>query len=137
MATDAPTLLAESKCDLCYSGNEYELLLIKLGLLRQLVLTLNPMADTSAQTLLALAKCYQCYASSPYMLQLIELALLKHISTLSGGGGGGAIPGILWIYWEASHADDNAPADPTFSYMRRFLNGDPPVIWNPDLSQWL
>lgn len=54
-----------------------------------------------------------------------------------GGGGGGATPGVLWIYWEAAHADNNPPADPTKAYMRRFLDGSPPVIWEPDLAQWL
>lgn len=55
------------------------------------------------------------------------------------GGGGPPIPGsdVLWIYWEADHADDNPPTDPTKSVMRRFLNGDPPVIWNPTLAAWL
>jgi len=64
-----------------------------------------------------------------------ELRTLHKIAALTAGGGGGA--GTLWRYWEDANVSDDAPPDPTQAVERRFLNGDPPVVWNPDLSQWL
>lgn len=60
---------------------------------------------------------------------------LLYLILLNGGGGGGSA--ILWTYWEASHANDNPPIDPTKAVQRRFLNGDTPVTWNPDSNQWV
>lgn len=42
----------------------------------------------------------------------------------------------IWTYWEATHADDNPPADPTKAVTRRFRNGDAPVVWDPTNSTW-
>lgn len=130
-------LLDLVKCFQCYGSSGYVLDLIELAILKRLAEGMP--AITDPQTLLDEAKCFQCYASSPYMLQMMRLGLLLQISISGGGGGGGggATPGVLSIYWEASHADNNPPADPTKAYMRRFLNGDNPVIWEPDLGQWL
>ena len=88
MATDANTLLAETVCFSCLSEGEWQLL--KLGLLKQILLAQNPVADTSTTALLEAAKCYACL--SPGIWQLLELALLQQIVDAGGGGaGGGAV----------------------------------------------
>jgi len=84
MATDAPTLLAASACYNNYSAQSW---LLKLGLLRQIVLSLNPMAATDPQSLLNSAQCYNCYG--PGTWPLLELQLLNLIVTNGTGGGGG------------------------------------------------
>ena len=86
MATDANTLLSDTKCYECLSPGLWQLL--KLGLLKQILLTSDPMADTSTNALLEAAKCYECL--SPGMWQLIELGLLQQIAVNGSGGGGGA-----------------------------------------------
>ena len=86
MATDANSLLAQASCYSCYASNNFTLQLMQLALLRQTVLAVNPMADTSPQTLLAQAKCFECFAPNPYALKLMELALLAQL--VSGGGTG-------------------------------------------------
>lgn len=135
MATDAPTLLADAKCDLCNSPSEYSLLLEKVSLLKQILLAHDPMADTSPQALLAAAKCYHCYAANPFMLLLIELGLLKQLVE-SGGGGGGA--GGTWIVWEDTGPNPaGPPADPTKPVMVRFRDGNPPVVWDPDAGAYV
>lgn len=65
--------------------------------------------------------------------------LMKIADDFSGGGGGGGGVGasILWIYWEATHANDNPPPNPSFSYMRRFRDGDNPVVWDPSIPAWV
>lgn len=105
--TDPQSLLAVAKCFQCYGANDYSLLLMKLSLLRQTLLAVNPMADTTPQALLADAKCFMCYSTSPYMLQLMELALLKQIVDAGGGGSVrhgsgvpvGSLPGTVTIQY--------------------------------------
>ncbi len=87
MATDATTLLDETKCFVCLPPGMWQLL--KLGLLKQILLASDPMADTSATALLAAAKCYECLP--PGMWQLIELGLLQQIVDGGGAGGGGGV----------------------------------------------
>ncbi len=87
MATDTNTLLNDAKCYECLSPGLWQLL--KLGLLQQILLASNPMADTSVNALLAAAKCYECL--SPGMWQLLELALLQQIVDAGGGSGGGGL----------------------------------------------
>lgn len=84
MATDAPTLLASAQCYNNYSAQSW---LLKLSLLRQIVLSLNPMAATDPQSLLNSAACYNNYG--PGMWPLLELQLLALIVANGGGGGGG------------------------------------------------
>lgn len=81
MATTPNALLAEVNA---YQG---QLDLLKLGLLRQLLLATNPMADTTPAALLQSAQCYLC--QPPGMWPLFELALLKQL--VDGGGVGGGI----------------------------------------------
>lgn len=82
------TLLASAKCYECLPPGHWQLL--KLGLLKQILLVLSPMADTSANALMEQAKCYACM--SPGLWQLLELGLLKAISDAGlGGTGGGSI----------------------------------------------
>jgi hypothetical protein len=85
MASDAKTLIALGNCYASFGASEQQLLVMKLGLLRQLVLNQNPMADTSPQTLLKQASCYNSYGASPYMLLLMELALLGQIVANGAG----------------------------------------------------
>lgn len=80
---DAQTLIASANCYNCFGNFE----LIKLGLLRQIALSLNPMADVTAQTLIASGNCYNCYGN----LALIELALLALIVNQGLGGGSSQI----------------------------------------------
>ena len=84
MATDANSLLEAAKCYACLS----EWPLLKLGLLKQILLANNPVADTSVNTLLDQAKCYACL--TPGFWPLLELALLQQIVNAGGGGGGGS-----------------------------------------------
>ncbi len=108
MATDVNTLLSETRCYECLLPGMSQLL--KLGLLKQILLANNPMADTSINALLEAAKCYECLP--PGMQQLIELALLQQIAANGGGGGGG---GTIQVY-QGAFADPNGnlvPDDPT------------------------
>jgi hypothetical protein len=89
VATDANTLLSEVKCYACQPPGIWQLL--KLGLLRQILLAHDAMADTSVNTLLENVKCYECIP--PGMWHLLELALLQAI--LAAGGGGGGTGGVL------------------------------------------
>jgi len=91
MATDANSLLEASKCyENCTAPGQWQLL--KLGLLQQILLASNPMADTSVNALLEDAKCYACL--SPGIWMLLELALLQQIVN-NGGGGGGGVGSVL------------------------------------------
>lgn len=54
--------------------------LLKLGLLKQILLTQNANAVTDPQTLLSQSACFSCFASSPGIMQLLELALLNQIA---------------------------------------------------------
>lgn len=81
MALDAQSALAAANCYECYAANPYMLGLIELGLLRQMLLTINPSADVSPQTLMAQARCYECYAPNDYSLGLLKLALLNQLVT--------------------------------------------------------
>ena len=134
MATDAQTLLAQAACYQCYTANGYSARLLELALLRQQLLALNPMADTSPQTLLDQAKCYQCYAANPYALQLFELALLAQI-VANGGSGGGA---QLVVYTGASPtADGLTPTDPTKPAVAYKKDGTGPMFgWNTTTLAW-
>lgn len=136
--TRAQTLLAAAKCFQCNGGDEYSLLLMKLSLLRQLVLAVNPMADTTPQTLLAQAKCFQCYATSPYMLLLMELALLQ--SLVSGGTVGGGALDIQDAPVDRPNLPVNepAPTTPTIFWLRGYRDGTPAIWWDKDATppQW-
>lgn len=89
MATDAFSLLSGARCDVCYAPNQYSAELIKIGLLRQIALSLDPAADVSPQTLMAAGSCYLCFGANQYSLSVFQLALLVVIINNSGGGGGG------------------------------------------------
>ncbi len=87
MATDSTTLLYETRCFECLPPSQWQL--IKLGLLKQILLGISPMADTSATALLEAAKCYICLP--PGFWPLLELALLQQIAGGGGGGGGASL----------------------------------------------
>jgi hypothetical protein len=86
MATDANSLLADVNCYQCAPPGQWQLL--KLALLRQILLALDPVANTDVNSLLATVNCYQCL--TPGLWQLLELALLKSIADAGGLGGGGS-----------------------------------------------
>lgn len=87
MATDPQTLLSAANCYTCQLPGEWQLM--KLSLLRQILLQLSPMADTSPQALLSQANCYNCYG--PGLWPLLELALLSQIVNQGMGGGSSQI----------------------------------------------
>ena len=134
MATDAQTLLAQASCYSCFASNSYTLGLMKLALLRQAVLALSPMADTSPQALLAAAKCFECYGPNDYTLRLMELALLAQLSS------GGAIAGqqVLEYLNNDPTSDGVFPTNktaPAIAYHRSGIN--PNYNWRIDTQQWV
>jgi hypothetical protein len=84
-AVDPQSLLTSAECYLCFQAEP----LLKLGLLRQILLASDPMADTSPQALLSSANCYLCFGNSTSLLMAMELSLLAQIAQNGGGGGGG------------------------------------------------
>jgi hypothetical protein len=122
MATDANSLLAEAACYGCTGQGLLQLL--KLGLLRQLLLASDPMADTTPNTLLASAACYGCVSDKDR--QLLELGLLKAIVDAGGLGTGGITTGT------------DAPTDPPASGAGVYYKTDTfnLYVWNPDTSNW-
>jgi hypothetical protein len=86
MATDAQSLLSESSCYACYGSQS--LRLMRLALIRQWALAVNPAIDTSPSALLAQAECYRCFSGgSLYILELFHLVLLDQALSAAGGGG--------------------------------------------------
>ncbi len=85
MAVDPNTLLADAVCYACQPGNAWA---FKLALLKQILLAVNPMADTSPNALLELAKCYSC---QPGNAESFELALLQQIVNAGGASGSGGV----------------------------------------------
>lgn len=74
----------------CYEATPpHQWQLMQLGLLRQLVLAANPMADTSPSALMQQAACYT--ALPPGFWPLLQLALLKLLVDGGGTGGGGVL----------------------------------------------
>jgi hypothetical protein len=54
---------------------------IKLALLREILLALNPMADVSSNALIESINCLQCLR--PYQIPLIQIALLQQIALVA------------------------------------------------------
>lgn len=133
-ATDSQSLLAAANCYQCFSSNPYSQMLAKLALLKQILLTLDPMADTSPQALLSQANCFTCYGNNPYTLTLMELALLVNILNTGIGGGGGQ----LVIYTTTDPTTDGVlPTDqtqPALAYKQD--GGGPLFIWRTDTHVW-
>jgi hypothetical protein len=73
MALDAQSLVTAANS---YNRSPGEMQLIKLGLLQQTLLGLNPTADVTAQALIAVARDYERSSGEQ---ALIELGLLKQI----------------------------------------------------------
>jgi hypothetical protein len=71
-ATDANTLLEQTKCYACYGLTLEQML--QLGLIRNALLNANPNAIVSAQGLITYATCYACYGLS--LFDQFKLALL-------------------------------------------------------------
>jgi hypothetical protein len=78
-ATDPQSLLAAANCFSCFGSNPGLTELMRLALLKDYLLELNPMAATDPQSLLTSANCYSCFGSTSGQQQLIGLALLRQI----------------------------------------------------------
>jgi len=135
MATDAQSLLSEANCYSCHAANEFTATLLKLGLLRQILLASDPMADTSPQTLLAAANCYSCYASNPFTLSMMELALLAQIA---GGSGTGGLSGQLVLYTTTDPTTDGVvPSNLNLPALAYRADGTQPLFnWDPVAHIW-
>lgn len=139
MATDAQTLLAQANCYACNAVSGYDARLMQLALLQQMVLSLNPMADTSPQTLLSQANCYACFGANAFNLQLMELALLAQISTALGGGGGGGVDinQVLAYTGTDPNADGIKPGNLLDGAIAYKKDGTGPIYgWNIALQTW-
>ena len=115
-------LMEQAKCYTCLPPGFWQLL--KLGLLKQILLTVNNMADTSVNGLMEAAKCYTCVP--PGNWHLLELALLKSISDGGGVGGGGVLYGTT--------DPTDAPASGSGSYYNT-TSGEF-WVWNSATSSW-
>lgn len=123
MVTDANSLLSEVACYNCVGlGGVGKL--IELGLLRQILLALNPMADTSTNALLETVGCYNCLL--PGQQTLIGLALLKQIVDGGLGAGGGVTYGTV--------NPTTAPVNDSGLYYNT-TSGEV-WIWNPITASW-
>jgi hypothetical protein len=91
MATDAASLITQASPYAGYASSEYSLRLMRLALIKQWALAVDPTIDTSPEALLAYAKCHLCFSSgSPpnvYVLELFLLVLFDQALTAIGGGG--------------------------------------------------
>lgn len=88
MATDAFSLLSQTSQYASYASNTQALRLMRLALIRQWALLVNPSIDTSPQALLAYANCYECFSAGDlYLLELFVLVLMDQALQASGGGG--------------------------------------------------
>jgi len=126
MATDSRTLLDAVKCYACQTPGTWQLL--KLGLLQQILLAQNPMADTSPNALLAAAGCYACY--SPGFWQLFELGLLQQI--VDGG-----ISGDVQVMSGAADPPVAAPANPALAAIYYAIPGNSVYIWDVAGAAWI
>lgn len=134
-ATDSQSLLAAANCYQCFSSNPYSQMLAKLALLKQILLTLDPMADTSPQALLSQANCFTCYGNNPYTLTLMELALLVNIANTGIGGGGGQI----LVYTTTDPTTDGVvPTDVTQPAIAYKNDGSGPTFqWQIATGTWV
>lgn len=78
MATDAQTLLTQSKCYLCYGMSIFQAM--KLALLAQISVAHNAANNTDPAYLLSQGSCYNCF-SNPTTGQIMELVLLQQIAS--------------------------------------------------------
>lgn len=119
MATDANTLLSDARC--FENCGPWEL--FRLGLLKQILLASDPVADTSPNALLESAKCYACMP--PGLWMLLELGLLKQIADAGGVGGGGGV--------QCSAADPVAAPSGSCAFHYRTDTG---AVWYWDGAAW-
>lgn len=85
MATCNPQLLMDAAaCFVPVPGGQLQVLITEL--LRQILLSSNPMADTSPQSLMEAAKCFVPLNGG--QLAAIQTQLLCEILNAGGGGGG-------------------------------------------------
>lgn len=77
---DPAALIASANCYACYASDSGQMQLLKLALLQQILIAIEPAADTSPQNLLNQANCYSCFGSGAGTMKLLELALLQQIA---------------------------------------------------------
>lgn len=104
MALDAQSLLATAHCYRCYGDTSVSRLL-RLGLLVNILNTLNPMQATDPQSLLKIANCYGSYSDAS-VGTMFELALLNLIAQNIGSGSGSS----LSAYYAAPGPPTGTPA---------------------------
>jgi hypothetical protein len=78
MATDAQSLLTQSKCFSCYGISLFQAM--KLALLAQISVAHNPSNNTDPAFLITQANCFDCFSASD-VGQLMELVLLQQIAS--------------------------------------------------------
>lgn len=132
MAAIAPqTLITVATCYDCYLP-QYPLL--KLALLRQILLALNPSAAVDPQTLINQANCYNCFSSQ---WPLMELALLNQIAQNGGGGGGGGSVQVLYYTGSSPTADGLVPTNQALAAIAYKQGGAGPTYgWNTNTLTW-
>ena len=79
MASDIQTLLDSASCYACASPGEMPIL--ELALLKRILLSLDPSADTTVDGLLADSSCYAC--QSLPVIAIMQTVILARISSLS------------------------------------------------------
>jgi hypothetical protein len=121
--TDPASLLAQAQCYDC-AGLPWQLL--QLGLLKQLVLLSNPVADLSPQALMNQVSCYACL--SPGQWQLLSLAMLSLLVQAGGTGGGSCL-------LCGTVNPTTAPSCTCAIYYNRATGGF--WDWDSDLNQWV
>lgn len=123
MPFDPQTLITDANQ---FNGSPGDMALIKLGLLKTILLNINPMADVSAQTLITQAAEYNTFG--PGFWPLIELALLQQIA---GGGSSGSSSAITFAAYGGG-----APTFTPASGFGAALDTDTRNLWVYDADGW-
>lgn len=82
-AVTTASLFTEGRCYACLGLSQAETL--KITLLANFVIQLNPMALTTVNELLEYGKCYACLGLT--LADTLEISLLSQISVAGGGSG--------------------------------------------------
>lgn len=135
MPTEAQTLLEFARCYECYGALSLAQML-KLGIMAQIVLDADPMADVSPQNLFDLGSCYNCYGDGLSAADIMELALLSMIAANGTGGGGGG--GQILEYLADPNAEGVTPTNQDAPAMAYAENNDGPTYaWDTDAHVWM
>lgn len=99
MAADVSFLTSQARCYDCYGATLAQGM--KLVILKETLLKLDPMAATDPQSLMAYGKCFACEGVSA--ADVMELALLDQIRAASGGGSG-STPNLSQVLTQGNDA---------------------------------